>query len=457
MRIDRRLTARKLLPLTTRFLELSAEKIATLDRSWNPGKGTPVFTAAGRYTTRGWTEWTQGFQYGCAILQYDMTGAEAFLKIGRRRTVQRMAAHVSHVGVHDHGFNNLSTYGNLRRLVLEGRIPDSPGELDFYELAVKLSGAVQAARWTPTAYGTGFIHSFNGPHSLFSDTMRSLRILGLAHELGHVLMAEGDKPVNLLTRLIEHAATTARFNVYYGESRDAFDLPGRVAHESIFNVNDGQYRCASSQQGYSAFTTWTRGLSWVLAGFAELLEYLATLKTSALPEPHKKRSVVRMMERAVLATAEFHIENSFADGIPFWDTGAPGVASFGKIQRLPSNPFNGIEPVDSSAAAICGQGFLRLGNYLLAKGDSHGGRRYRAAAFTIADALLREPYLSTNPQHQGLILHSIYHRPNGWDHVPKGSKIPCGESSMWGDYHAMELVHLIRREAQDGPYPVFFR
>jgi unsaturated chondroitin disaccharide hydrolase len=28
----------------------------------------------GRYTTRGWTEWTQGFQYGAEILQFDATG-----------------------------------------------------------------------------------------------------------------------------------------------------------------------------------------------------------------------------------------------------------------------------------------------------------------------------------------------------------------------------------------------
>ena len=91
------------------------------------------------------------------------------------------------------------------------------------------------------------------------------------------------------------------------------------------------------------------------------------------------------------------------------------------------------------------------------RGDSKGGRRYRSAAFTIANALLREPYLSADSKHQGMILHSIYHRPNDWDHVPKGSKIPYGESSMWGDYHAMELVHLIRREAENSSYPVFFQ
>ena len=457
MKIDRRVTPHKLLPEIDRFLELTARKILALDATWDPAQGAPVFTRAGRYTTRGWTEWTQGFQYGCALLQYDMTGDERFLEIGRGNTVARMAPHVSHVGVHDHGFNNMSTYGNLRRLMLEGRIPFDQRELELYELALKLSGAVQAARWTPTAGGTGFIHSFNGPHSLFSDTMRSLRILGLAHQLGHVLMGEGDRPISLLGRLVEHAETTARFNVYYGEGRDAYDVPGRVAHESIFNVNDGQYRCANTQQGYSPLSTWTRGLSWILCGYAELLEYAATLSDRDLEAFGEKREIVARMEKAALATAEFHLEHSFADGIPFWDTGAPGVASFGRIAHRESDPCNDVEPLDSSAAAVCGQGYLRLGNYLLSRGDQRRGRRYRAAAHTIARTLLRPPYLSDRPKHQGITLHAVYHRPNGWDYVPRGRRIPCGESCMWGDYHTMELIHLVRREARGEPYPVFFR
>ena len=457
MEIDRRLRPEKLLPAIDRFLGLAAAKILDLEKKWDPRKGAPVFTRAGRYTTRGWTEWTQGFQYGCALLHYDMSGEERCLEIGRKNTIARMAPHLSHIGVHDHGFNNLSTYGNLRRLLLEGRIPFDQRELDFYELALKLSGAVQAARWTPTAYGPGFIHSFNGPHSLFSDTLRSLRILGLAHQLGHVLMGEGDRPISLLGRLVEHALTTARFNVYYGAGRDAYDVPGRVAHESLFNATDGTYRCPSTQQGYSPFSTWTRGLAWILCGYAEQLEYFSTLKSGDVEPFAQKSSVVKAMEKAALATAEFHRENSFADGIPFWDTGAPGVASCGAIAHRNSDPYTAVEPLDSSAAAICGQGYLRLGNYLLSRGEKEKGRLYKAAACTLARTLLSEPYLSTDKKHQGLLLHSVYHRPNGWDHVPKGRKIPCGESSMWGDYHLMELVLLIKREAEGRPYPVFFR
>ena len=103
-----------------------------------------------------------------------------------------MAPHVSHTGVHDHGFNNVSTYGNLLRLMNEGKIPENPWERRFYELALKVSGAVQAARWTSLGPDAGYIYSFNGPHSLFSDTIRSLRALALAHQLGHVLMGEKD-------------------------------------------------------------------------------------------------------------------------------------------------------------------------------------------------------------------------------------------------------------------------
>jgi len=190
LKIDNKLSAKKLLPKVQRLFELSAGKILSLEKSWNPSGGAPVFTVQGKYTSRGWTEWTQGFQFGSALLQFDATGDERFLEIGRRRTVELMAPHLSHIGVHDHGFNNISTYGNLWRLMREGKIPSNEREKDFYELALKVSGAVQAARWSRTHDGLGYIYSFNGPHSLFVDTMRSLRSLAVAHQLGHVLMGE---------------------------------------------------------------------------------------------------------------------------------------------------------------------------------------------------------------------------------------------------------------------------
>jgi len=456
IRIDRTLTPRLLQRDAERLFELSAQKISLLRRSWDPAKGTPVFTVAGKYTARGWTEWTQGFQYGSALLQFDATGDAAALDYGREGTRRHMASHVSHIGVHDHGFNNVSTYGNLHRLAREGKIAASPPEMDFYELALKISGAVQAARWTDLPENLGYICSFNGPHSLFADTIRSLRVLALGHQLGHVLMGERDRKISLLDRLLQHAETTARYNVFFGRGRDAYDVRGRVAHESIFNLNDGSYRCASSQQGYSAFTTWTRGLAWILCGYPELLEFLETLPPSAF-KAHGGRSKVlaRFLETAQ-AVADFYLAQTPADGIPYWDTGAPGLARLGHYLERPADPFNPYEPVDSSAAAISAQGLVRLGLWLKRNQKSAAGGRYLAAGLTVARTLFSEAYLSLSPRHQGLILHSVYHRPNGWDHVPAGRKVPCGESSMWGDYHARELALLILRLARGDPYYAFY-
>ena len=435
------LTPAALAPKVRRLFELSAAKLRSIEKLWEPSQGSPVFTVNGKYTSRGWTEWTQGFQFGGAILQFDATGEREFLEIGRERTVSLMAPHVSHIGVHDHGFNNVSTYGNLLRLMAEGRIPENAWERRFYELALKVSGAVQAARWSRTADGGGYIYSFNGPHSLFVDTIRTLRALALSHLLGHTLMGEGDRRISLLDRAIQHARATAKYAVFYGEGRDCYDVRGRVAHESIFNTNDGNYRCPNSQQGYSAFSTWTRGLAWAMCGFAEQLEFFDTLAG--------QRETIAVMEKAARATCDFYIENTPPDGIPYWDTGAPGLAHLGDWRATPADPFNAHEPVDSSAAAIAAQGLLRLGRRL------HNDR-YWQAGLKVCETLFQEPYLSTGANHQGLILHSVYHRPNGWDTVPPGARTPAGESCMWGDYHAREVALYLLREIEGKPYLKFW-
>jgi unsaturated chondroitin disaccharide hydrolase len=451
---DDGLSVRDLKSPLERFWSLSGQKIRAIEETWDPKNGTPVFTVDGKYATRGWTEWTQGFQYGSAFLQFEGSGLEEFLKIGRTGMINVMAPHVTHTGVHDHGFNNVSTYGAYRRMMLEGAIPRDEWALRFCEMALKASGAVQANRWRRLGDGKGFICSFNGPHSLFADTIRSLRSLALAHRLGHALMGEGDQKISLLQRLIAHAEATANFTVYYGEKRDAYDVKGRVAHESIFNVTDGHYRCPNSQQGFSPFSTWTRGLAWVILGFAEELEFLQILPDEEFLLFGSRGVIVKRWLTTALATADFYLENCASDGIPYWDTGAPNLHRLGDgYLNHPADPFNDFEPVDSSAAAIAAQGLLRLGMYL---GPEQTGKKYYQAGLTVAKTLLNPPYISEQEDHQGLLLHSVYHRPNGWDFVPEGRKVPCSESSMWGDYHLRELALYLTRMANGKRYYTFF-
>jgi hypothetical protein len=192
-----------------------------------------------------------------------------------------------------------------------------------------------------------------------------------------------------------------------------------------------------------------------MCGFAEELEWLDTINEKELETFSIKEDLGSLMLKAARATCDFYIDNTPVDGVPYWDTGAPGLDKLGDYLNKPAGPFNDHEPVDSSAAAIAAQGLLRLGNYLQQKGDK-AANRYWQAGLTTLHTIFDEPYVSTASGHQGLLLHSIYHRPNGWDHVPAGSKIPYGESSMWGDYHAREVALYLQRIINNETYYTFF-
>ena len=358
-----------------------------------------------------------------------------------------MAPHVTHIGVHDHGFNNLSTYGNLRRLMREGRIAhDRVG-----------AGVLRAGDQSQRRGAGGAVVEYvrrAGLRLLLQRPAFALRRYdahdphhGVAHQLGHVLMGENDAKISLLDRAITHALATAKYICFDGTSGHTYDVRGRTAHEAIFNRNDGRFRARSTQQGYSPFSTWTRGLAWAMLGYAEQLEFFRALPAGA--SRYQRRS--RYSTQTARNVCDHYIDGCAAsDGIVYWDDGAPGLAKMQGWRERPADPFNDHEPVDSSASAIAAQGLLRLGQYL-------NEPRYTQAGLTVAQHTVRaETYLSSDSSHQGLLLHSVYHRPNNWDYIPPGRKVPCGESSMWGDYHLLELGVYLKRLQTKQPYLTFF-
>ena len=193
-----------------------------------------------------------------------------------------------------------------------------------------------------------------------------------------------------------------------------------------------------------------------MLGFSEQLEFLSTLTPADAATAGATDALPPLVD-AARAACDFYIDSAACtDGVPYWDTGAPGLSSLGDWGSRASDPFNDIEPVDSSAAAIGAQGLLRFGRFLDGRGDD--GSRYTQAGLKVLDTLFDDagPYLSTSGDHQGLLLHSVYHWPNGWDHVPSGAKVPRGESSQWGDYHAREAALYVKRLAEGKPYLTFF-
>jgi hypothetical protein len=171
---------------------------------------------------------------------------------------------------------------------------------------------------------------------------------------------------------------------------------------------------------------------------------------------HRANAVVAICEGLRRHLVGRGLPASRVQGMPNGvDTGAPGLVHLGDYLNRRSDPFNDHEPVDSSAAAIAAQGLLRLGRYFNTEKPGSGGK-YLQAGLTVLETLLAEPYLSADPNHQGLLLHSIYHRPNGWDYIPEGRKSPCGEACMWGDYHLRELALYVQRLATGAPYLTFW-
>ena len=319
---------------------------------------------------------------------------------------------------------------------------------------------MQAARWTRLSPDLGYIYSFNGPHSLFADTIRSLRALAVAHQLGHVLMGEGDRPISLLGRLLQHAEATARFNVYFGKGRDAYDVRGRVAHESIFNLNDGAYRCPSSQQGYSPFTTWTRGLAWILCGYAEELEFLATparRRRSGDSGRQERRALARFREVAE-ATADFYIAEHARRRRALLGHGRARPREAGRLPRIarPSRSTT-TSPWTARPPPSPRRGCCASGNCWRRAATRERGRRYRQAGLTVARTLFAEPYLSTDPAPRGPAAALGLPPPERLGpRAARAARCPAASPRMWGDYHARELALLVLREAEGIPYPRFF-
>ena len=127
--------------------------------------------------------------------------------------------------------------------------------------------------------------------------------------------------------------------------------------------------------------------------------------------------ITEMMLKGAKATCDFYIDQTPSCGVTYWDTGAKS-SKFGIMINRAADPFNDWEPVDSSAAAIGAQGFCARSLHEEKK-QQKDGDKYWQAGLTIFNSLLQEPYLSTDEQHHGLLLHTIYHQPNGWDHVPE--------------------------------------
>jgi unsaturated chondroitin disaccharide hydrolase len=370
-------------------------QLARTTTAWPPDTPAPVHTVQGKWYRPAdlWTDWTPGFLAGQLWILERLSGAKPWRALAEAYT-QRLAPRRFDRDVHDLGSIFLSSYGRwIERLdaadPLRARLED----------VLVTAATVQSFRWNG-AGRHGFIYSFNGPQSLFIDVMMNVRLLFWAAQHG-----AGSE---VLRRALEHCRTSDRYLVRR-QGKGLGEVDGSVAHEAIFNTEPGrgEFRCLSTQQGYSPFTCWARGLAWAIYGFAEAYRYSGE---------------VQFLEAAELC-ARFFEERTPPDGVPYWDYGAPGLPA---------------EPRDSSAAAIAGCGLLILSRLVA---PERGPRHFEGAARIAASLASAEYLASPGGGEEGVLLHGVYHRPRGWG---------VDASVMWGDYFFLELVE---RLLDVGPAP----
>jgi unsaturated chondroitin disaccharide hydrolase len=329
---------------------------------------TPMYTVGGRWNREGerWTHWCEGFFPGILWQLHRATGEPEWRRLAERYT-RPLEPRRHDRAVHDLGFLFLSTYLPWCQLT---------GDPALRDVLVEAGRTLALRRQKG-----GYLASFVGPQSLFIDIMMNVPLIFWAAN------ETGDEALRQVA--LEHCRTTARTLVR---------PDGGTAHEGIYDVETGQFLRQCTHQGWSAESTWSRGLAWALYGFTT--SYRLSGDESFLTVAHR--------------CADYYLRRSPPGLVPYWDYDLPADAP---------------HLWDSSAGAIAAGGLWDLAAAL---GPGPDADRCRAAALTALQTLCSDDFLArSRPGWEGILLHGVYHYHKG---------LGVDESVAWGDYYFVETL-----------------
>ncbi len=328
----------------------------------------PMYTVAGRWRREGerWTNWCEGFFPGILWLLHKHTGDERW-RIRAEQYSGPLAPRTLDRSVHDLGFLFFSTYLRWYHLT---------GDPALHDLLIEAGRTLALRRQKG-----GYLASFVGKQSLFIDVMMNVGlVLWAAKETGDAGLGEIG---------LEHCRTTAKYLVR---------PDGSTAHEGIFDTETGRFLRQSTHQGWSAESTWSRGLAWAIYGFTAV---------------HRLSGEEEFLDVA-RRCADCYLRRAPGGVVPPWYFDAPGA-----------------EPPlwDSSAGAIAASGLWDLSEQVRSETDRD---RYRGAALTILQTLCTDEFLErSKPDWEGILLHGVYHYHK---------KLGVDESTAWGDHFFVEAL-----------------
>ena len=317
---------------------------------------------------------------------------------------------------------------------------------------------MQAARWTRLAHGRGFIHSFNGPHSLFADTIRSLRVARRRAPARARPDGRGGPTVSLLERLVaareDHRALQRLLRPGPRRLRRARPRRPRVPLQ-----RDGRQLSLPVQPaGLLAVHDVDARAGLGSARLRRAARVPGRRSRTPFSRHRRPRAAIDRSRRGGAghrATTSSRIRRDRRRSVLGHRRAGPR-APRRLLARAPPTPSTTTSPSTApprrsphracfASARSSPRAAGRSGGPLPA-GRAHGARTLFAHAVP----------LSTDPAHQGLLLHSVYHRPNGWDHVPPGRRSRAASPASGATTTLRELALLVQRLARGEPYYCFF-
>ncbi|KAI0052924.1 glycoside hydrolase family 88 protein [Auriscalpium vulgare] len=348
------------------FSSLIAQKLLATSQLTT---GTP--TQYPQYTTRdtgswvllGADQWTSGFLPATFYALYERAAlcplimgsstANQWLDIGRGSSTGEIPLEI-HTGVgHDVGFLSFPFVSELSVNPTNATALHAVNTFAT-ALAARFNPIVGCTRSWDTADPTDF--------QVIIDNMMNLEVLFVSADL------TGNDTMRQMA--ISHADKTSENHVR---------ADGSSFHVVEYNATTGIVDARYTSQGYSNSSTWSRGQSWGIYGFANM---------------HKRTGLPRFLDTA-RRMASYFLTNMPADGIVPWDFNAPLVPP---------------RPADSSAAMIATNGLLLLAQQELSlrPPNTTGAAYYTHAAIKLLNDTTRAFW---KPEWQSLLSNGTVNNP----------------------------------------------
>ena len=318
--------------------------------------------------------WTAGHFPGSLWYLHEATGDDAFRSRATAWTEHLAPASTMSYN-HDIGFIMYCSFGNARRVL----------KTDRYDGLLREAAGTLMKRFNPRL---GLIRSWGEVDDrkdflVIPDNMMNLELLEWASRKGDFGPGRA---------ACSHATVSMKHH---------FRPDGGTYHVLNYSQEDGRVQEIRRGQGASCETAWSRGQSWAIYGYTMM--YRETGDERYLSFAQK------------LADFAMNHPNMPADGVPYWDYGAPG------------------EERDSSAASIMASGLLELQRYVSAE----KGGDYRAFAARQLLSLSSPAYFSEG----GEIGHWLLKHGVGYKPVKSEIDTPLD----YGDYYYLEALLRFKR------------